>query len=268
MKKVKVLATLIVSVLVMSLVGSPVFAHEHEEARVRVLHASPDAPSVDVYVNGELTVEDIAFQDITDYLELEAGSYDIAIHAAGDDEAVYEQSLDVEAGTYYTVAAVDLLEGGDFRLEALVDDTTVEEGQLKLRVGHLSPGAPAVDVGLIDGDSLVEGAEFFAVTDYLELDPATYDLEIRAAGTTDQVLDLSDTTLEENMIYSVYAVGADADELDIVLVADEAYEMPEELPETGAGSAAESNTLPLMIGSASLAGLVLFVKTRKHATER
>lgn len=268
MRKVKVLAVLLVSVLFMSLLSLPVFAEGHEHARVRILHASPDAPSVDIYVNGDLTVEDAAFKDITGYLELEAGSYDIAIHAAGGEDAVYEQTLAVEAGNYYTVAAVDLLDGGDFRLEAFADDTTVDEGQLKVRIGHLSPGAPAVDVGLVGGDSLVEGAEFFAVTDYLVLDPATYDLEIRAAGTMDQVLDLSGTTLEENMIYSVYAVGTDASELEIVLVADEAYQMPEEMPHTGLETMNQSNSLFLIMGMVSLGALALFVSKRKYATER
>lgn len=264
MKKMKGLVVLSLVVLLMSLLQLPVFASGHN-AMVRVLHASPDAPAVDVYVNGEVAVENASFKDITGYLELEAGSYQIAIHAAGSDEAVYEQEVAVEAGTHYTVAAVGLLEDG-FRLEAFADDLTVDEGKSNIRVGHLSPGSPAVDVGLIGGDSLVEGAEFFAVTDYLTLDPGTYDLEIRAAGTTDQVLDLSGTTLEANKIYSAYAVGADPSSLDIVLVVDDAAQAPEAMPQTGFETTT-SMMMPLLVGLLSVGALGLFI-TKRRAIKR
>lgn len=198
-------------------------------------------------------------------VELEAGSYQIAIHAAGVDEAVYEQEVAVEAGTHYTVAAVGLLEDG-FRLEAFADDLTVDEEKSNIRVGHLSPGSPAVDVGLIGGDSLVEGAEFFAVTGYLTLDPGTYDLEIRAAGTTDQVLDLSGTTLEANKIYSAYAVGADPSSLDIVLVVDDAAQAPEAMPQTGFETT-NSMMMPLLVGLLSAGALGLFT-TKRRAIKR
>ncbi|PTL40088.1 peptidase [Alkalicoccus saliphilus] len=231
--------------------ATPALADSHgdENAMVRVLHASPDAPEVDVYVNGDAAVEGAAFQDITDYLELPAGDHEVAIFPAGEGgegDPVIEETLTVEGGMNYTAAAVDTLD--NLTLEAFADDNTVEEGMTKIRVGHMSPGAPAVDVGLVDGDSLFEGAEFFAVTDYLELDPDTYDLEIRAAGTEDAVLDLSGTELEADTVYSAYAVGADADELEVVLVADEAHAAPSEMPATGMGGASQSaNYLPLAL---------------------
>lgn len=254
-------------VLLLSLFAGTAFADGHgdDNAMVRVLHASPDAPAVDVYVNGDLAVEGAAFKDITGYLELPAGDHDVAIHAAGDYDAVYEQSLTVEGGMSYTVAAVDFLDGGDFRLEAFADDNTVGEGMTKVRVGHLSPDAPAVDVGLVGGDSLFEGAEFFAVTDYLELDPATYDLEIRAAGTEDAVLDLSGTALEADMVYSVYAVNA-LDSLEVVVVADEAHAMPSDMPQTGMGGASQSNTtLPLYLTLLAGAAALFVVFRKRHA---
>nr|WP_232318334.1 DUF4397 domain-containing protein [Salisediminibacterium beveridgei] len=251
--------------LMLSMFAGTAFADNHgdDNAMVRILHASPDAPAVDIYVNGDLTVEDAAFKDITGYLELPAGEYDIAIHAAGDDEAVYEQSLAVDGGVHYTVAAVDFLDGGDFRLEAFADDNTVDEGMTKVRVGHMSPDAPAVDVGLVGGDSLFEGAEFFAVTDYLELDPDTYDLEIRAAGTEDAVLDLSGTTLEADTVYSVYAVGA-LDDLEVVVVADEAHAMPGDMPQTGMGGASQSSTMLPLYLSLFAGAAVMFVLIRRR----
>ena len=62
----------------------PVSADGHENAMVRVLHASPDAPAVDVYVNGEVAVEGAEFKALTDYLTLPAGDYNVEIKPAGD----------------------------------------------------------------------------------------------------------------------------------------------------------------------------------------
>ncbi|SES41464.1 protein of unknown function [Salipaludibacillus aurantiacus] len=256
-----------VFMLLFGIFAGTALADGHEDnAMVRVFHASPDAPEVDVYVNGEAAVEGAGFKDITGYLELPAGDHDVAIFPAGEGgegDPVIEETLTIEAGHSYTVAATNLLES--LTLEVIHDDNTVDEGMTKIRVGHLSPGAPAVDVGLAGGDALFEGAEFFAVTDYLELDPGTYDLEIRAAGTEDAVLDLSGTELQENMIYSAFAVGEDADNLEVVVVADEAHHMPSEMPQTGMGGASQSNSfLPLILTFAA-GGALFFVIFRRKA---
>ncbi len=43
---------------------------------VRVIHASPDAPDVDVFVDGEAALEGVAFTDVSNYLEVPAGTHD------------------------------------------------------------------------------------------------------------------------------------------------------------------------------------------------
>lgn len=266
MKKMKWVTSSLVFLLMFGMFTGAGLADGHDDnAMVRVLHASPDAPEVDVYVNGDAAVEGAAFKDITNYLELPAGDHEVAIFASeanGEGDPVIEATLSVEAGEAYTVAATNTLDS--LALEVISDDNTVDEGMTKVRVGHLSPGAPAVDVGLVGGDSLFEGAEFFAVTDYLDLEPDTYDLEIRAAGTEDAVLDLSGTELQGDMVYSVYAVGAGVDDLEVVVVADEAHDMPSEMPATGMGGASQSNTfLPLLL-TVIAGGAVLTLFFRKR----
>src|SRR5688572_10788940 len=54
-------------------------------AFLRVLHLSPDAPAVDVFVDGagDPAVSDLAFPAGTGYLALPAASYDIDVAPAG-----------------------------------------------------------------------------------------------------------------------------------------------------------------------------------------
>ncbi|WP_335869516.1 DUF4397 domain-containing protein [Bacillus sp. 2205SS5-2] len=64
----KFFSIFVMLVMMMSLADGP-FAEEND-AMVRIVHASPDAPAVDVYVNGDTVVEGAAFKAATDYMSL------------------------------------------------------------------------------------------------------------------------------------------------------------------------------------------------------
>ncbi|MFD1020618.1 DUF4397 domain-containing protein [Thalassobacillus hwangdonensis] len=264
----KMLASIATAVLLLGVMATSVFADDHGDmAMVRILHASPDAPAVDVYVNDEAVVEGAEFKAATDYMEVPAGEHKVEIYAAGtkgDSDPVISTNVTVEAGMAYTAAAINNLE--NIELKAIADSMEVTEGMSKVRVGHLIPGAPAVDVGPIGGDALFSGAEFPMVTDYAELDPGTYDLEVRTTDGT-QLLDLSGTMLEANTVYSAFAVGT-ADSPEILLLKDYTM-MPNEMPDTGMGGATDSanSALPyaLGLGALVLAGGVVFFRRRSEA---
>jgi spore maturation protein SpmB len=82
------------------------------KARVRVIHASPDAPAVDVAVQaGAVVVNNLSYPTATaSYLELAAGTYPLEIRATGAATSVLKFSTPaLEAGKVYTVFAVDTL---------------------------------------------------------------------------------------------------------------------------------------------------------------
>jgi len=58
---------------------------EGNVASLKGFHASPDAPNVDVYVNDVLVLEDVAFGEVSDYLVLLSGEYDVAGVPTGAD---------------------------------------------------------------------------------------------------------------------------------------------------------------------------------------
>ncbi len=260
----KLFSSIAAAIMVMAMMGGAALADNHEggEGWVRVIHASPDAPAVDVYVNGEAVVEGAEFKAFTDYLALPAGDHEVEIFPAGDTEtAVISETLTVEEGMYYTAAAVGTLDSIELNLTQ--DDLTIGEGMTKVRAGHFSPDAPAVDVGLIDGDAVFSGAEFPGVTDFAELEAGTYDLEVRTPE-GDQVLDLSGTALEAGTAYSVYAVNTLDSIEPLVVTASAAESMPSEMPETGMGGAANQSNAGMMAVAAIAAGAALLVVFRKR----
>jgi hypothetical protein len=180
-----------------------------EPARVRVTHASPDAPNVNVHVDGETAFEDVAFGDATDYLELVAGQYRVAITAAEDrDTVVFEGDVSVEAGTDYTIAALGELTEDTFRPHLLVDDTRPPvSGISYLRVVHASPDAPAVDVTLFDGQFTLFGdLSFRQATEYRAFPAGTFPTAIRPAGGGEAVAEV-ELTLQSETAYTVFANG-------------------------------------------------------------
>jgi hypothetical protein len=236
-------ATLLATLGLLALVATPVAAQD--EAFVRVVHASPDAPNVDIWVDGEVVLSDVPFTAVSDYLALPAGDYNIQVTATGATDPVIDADLTLEVGTSYTVAATGLL--ADITATVLTDDRTPASGQAKLRVFHASPSAPAsVDVAVTDGPVLVEGLEYPQATDYLTVEPGTYPLEIRAAGEADAALTL-EATLAAGENYT--AIAMDGGEAGVqVIVATEAMEMPNTALGAPAAPIAAIGALLLAIG--------------------
>lgn len=200
--------------VILGALAAPVFAAD--EARVRVLHASPDAPAVDVQLDGQpiAALTNVPFGAISDYLKVPAGEHQVTVYPTGTTStAVIDAAVTVEAGKSYTIAATNPV--ASIAPKVIVDEPAMSGGSAMIRVVHLSPDAPAVDVA-VDGsspaDAVVKGIAFPDATGYLALDPGTYDLEVRVAGTADVALQLDPIMLDAGKAYSAFAIGSAAAE--------------------------------------------------------
>lgn len=220
------------------------------DARVRVVHASPDAPNVDVWVNGAVAISDLAFKEATDYMPLAPGEYQIQVTPAGGTaaDAVIDATVTLEASTDYTVAAIG--EVVNIQPLVLVDDNSAPAaGKSHVRVVHASPDAPAVDVAVANGPVLIENLAFGVAADYLPVDAATYDLQVRPTGADTSALDIFGFMAEAGTTYTVFAVGMAGDgSLSALPLVDAKAEMTTttsanpSMPATGAGGAATQAT--------------------------
>lgn len=181
------------------------------DARVRVVHASPDAPAVDVWVEGGIVFENVAFEEITDFVQVPAGVYNVQVVPTGTTmPVVIEADLDLMGGIDYTVVATDLL--ADINPVILTaDGGGPAAGNAWVRFFHGSPDAPAVDIAVTGGPVLFSNVAFQSGTEYLEVPAGTYDLEARIAGTMDVALALQGLPIEDGTVYTAYATGLVAD---------------------------------------------------------
>ena len=239
---IRKLSIVVTTALLFALLVVPAAFAQGSAAKVRVIHASPDAPAVDVFVNGNAVLTNVGFFAASPYLDLAAGTYrvQVAPTGAGAGSAVIDANVTIEAGKAYTIAAVGPV--ANIRPQIIADNLSAPAaGQAKVRVYHFSPDAPAVDVKLADGTTLISNLAFPDASNYLEVPAGTYDLQVTPAGGSAVVINLPGTKVDAGQIYSVFATNFVASITpQLAVTAPVATAAPAALPTTG------GETLPLV----------------------
>lgn len=180
--------------------------------RVMVVHASPDAPAVDIRVNNQVAVQGLAFPSNTPYVAVNAGSNNVKVSPNGTTVNVIDANLNFEAGKVYSVFAIDSV--SKLKAAVLEDNlATPAAGKAHVRFLHFSPNAPAVDIAVTGGPVLFANRVFndqagnMSLGNFTPVDAGTYNLEVRLAGTNTVVLALPGVPVTAGKIYTVFAKG-------------------------------------------------------------
>lgn len=173
---------------------------------VRIFHAAPQAPAVDVYIDGKPFVKNISYKEFSKYANVPKGIDKITLYVAGNDtQPVLEQDLDINAGSIFTMAITGNLDNlSVVPLEESIEQMPSRDNTI-VRFVHLSPNAP--DINILNGDSqLVEELEFREFSDYLPLPFGEYNFKVQNSE-TGKILGGINVTLNGNRIYSIYIIG-------------------------------------------------------------
>jgi Domain of unknown function (DUF4397) len=227
--------------------AAPAYAQGGGQAQVRVAHLAPDAPNVDVYVNGDPVLTDVPYTTVSEYLPLPAGTQQVTVYATGDTTSpVIDAPVELAAGGAYTVAAVGLVADDSLTAQVYEDDLRdPASGNAKVRVVHASPDAGPVDVIPRGGEALVSGLRFPDASPYAEVPAGTYTLDVNAAGTKKTALTVPDAKLASGGVYSAFAVGTVfADSLNVLLVQDNAGTSASASATASASASASSTASP------------------------
>ena len=124
------------------------------QARVRAVHASPDAPAVDVAVRGgPVLFQGVTFPNAADYRLVDAGTVDLEIREANTDKVVLRVSdVNLNGATVYSIFVLGLAGGQPpLRAVVVVDAPPLQACQVLVRqtpvpgvapVGTPQPGTP------------------------------------------------------------------------------------------------------------------------------
>ena len=216
-----------VSLLVADGSGVVELIDQDTPSTVRVVHASPDAPNVDVLVDDATppAIADLAFGDATDRIPLPAAEYNFKVVPTGETEpVVIDEDLGLVAGVEYSVFAAGLLADLDSTADdaqpigalVLTDDDRPVGTEAKLRVVHASPAAGDVDLYLVepaaditDIDPTLPGVPFLADSGYLSVPPGSYDVIVTPEGSKTPAIGPVNVTLDAGGVYTAAARDAD-----------------------------------------------------------
>jgi hypothetical protein len=200
-------------------------------ARVRVIHASPDAPAVDIYVDGAVALDGIPYKAATDYVSVPAGQRIFQVFVAGTQTKVAEVNVSLGGGASFTVIAAGFAaKTPALRLLLLQDILPLDMASGYLRVVHGAPSAPAVDVyvgapfqTLRNRTAALTNVPFAANSNYLPV-PANTGLMARVtpAGTRTIAIQSGRLSLPMGAVFTVIAIDnpGGATPFDFLLVQD------------------------------------------------
>ena len=182
------------------------------KSKVMVVHASPNAPNVDVRINNTIALTNVAYPTNSNYTELNSGANNIKVSPTGTTTYVIDATVNLDANKNYSVFAIDSV--NKIKAAVTTDDLTAPaSGKAHIRFFHFSPNAPAVDIAIAGGAVLFPNRSFndqatnSTYTNFTPVNAGTYNLEVRPAGTSTVALALPNITLTAGKIYTVFAKG-------------------------------------------------------------
>ncbi|HEX6790820.1 MAG TPA: DUF4397 domain-containing protein [Candidatus Krumholzibacteria bacterium] len=185
------------------------------KANLRAIHLSPDAPEVDIYFNGNATpsVTDLAFNEGTAFLSVDAGTYDVAIAPANTSvggAVLTVNDVDLDANKRYTAVAFSPVASIGALL--LTDDlSTPPAGQIRVRAIHTASAVGQVDIWNIPAVGsptiLYENVDFGVAGGYLTIPAGAYTLgfDVNNDGTPE--LTFTTPSLAAGTVANIFAVS-------------------------------------------------------------
>ena len=184
------------------------------QGRLRIVHASPDAPDLDVVVDGDTVATGITYLGSTDYLQLSAGGHVMQLSETNTSTTVIDQDVTVADNADYTVIVANTLN----EIEALVltdDNNTPPAGTIRVRAVHGAKAAGAVDIYVTDPGTdltltspVASNVLFGQALPYVEANAGTYQVRVTPTGSKDVIIDSGALTLVNGQVRTVIAVEA------------------------------------------------------------
>jgi Domain of unknown function (DUF4397) len=176
-------------------------------AKLRAVHASPNAPNVDILLDNTVVAPNVPFKAVFGFADVPSGARNVKVNAAGTSTTVINVTPTLAAGRAYTAYAVGFLAN----IEALLAEdnlTPPAAGSVKIRVIHGSPDAPNVDV-LANDNRVLTNVPFKGISDYLTVPAGSYTFKVNVTGTTTTATQAT-VNLAGGRVYTALAIGSAA----------------------------------------------------------
>lgn len=190
-------------------------------AFIRVLHAMPGGPSVDIYSGSTKIASNLSFKSISDYVSVKSGKNAIKITPAGKTEpSIVSEDKSLTKDKFFTLA----ITGKQKAALLFVNDSTGKEmtDKARVRVVHLSPGAPDVLItvpstrGTKGYTNLVAKPLAYQKSASKTVKPMTTTIQIRTQDGK-LVKEIGDVQLQAGKRYDAFALGEIGSSFDVLV---------------------------------------------------
>lgn len=178
------------------------------DPNVRVVHAAPDTPRLQVVLEGAPRTH-LDYAEVSDLFTLPTGERRVQLLVDGQTEAVIDLTSTLESAMQYTIIAAGI--AGSVEPIVLTDDPApADSAETRIRVVHAAPTAGTVDVYVTEpGAALATelptlmSMAFGDVSDYMVVESRTYQVRVATAGGTELLIDLPLLVLSSQRVLTI-----------------------------------------------------------------
>ncbi|MGN0143670.1 MAG: DUF4397 domain-containing protein [Clostridium sp.] len=173
---------------------------------IRFIHATPDAPNIDIYLNDNLIYSKLSFGNVTGYIPTTPGTYSVKLFKSGTKATpLITESLQVLSNSLSTINIT--FENNEIAFFS-IDDTDTDSNILLsyVRFINLAPTAPLLSLSLPNGITLFNETSYLETNNYYPISPGVYNFIVSTSdGNFSKYI--SDLHLTKNLYITIYIIG-------------------------------------------------------------
>jgi uncharacterized protein DUF4397 len=186
-----------------------------EVSALRFENASPDSPPVDIFLRGGQVVQGLPYASGHPYIFVNPGSGQlIEVRDNVTDDVLLDYTASLAAGSAYTFAFTGL--AGSRQGLLFTDDTSAASaGNFKVRVLHLAPLGPAMDLYITDANAdltaeqpLATGITYPNPSAYVTAPIGHKQLRLTESGTKTVLRDVGTFDFTSGQSVTLFLIGA------------------------------------------------------------
>ncbi|XOV91641.1 MAG: DUF4397 domain-containing protein [Bacteroidota bacterium] len=175
---------------------------------VSLYHGSPDAEGLDIVLNGSGQINALPFEyeDYSNYLNFYSGNRNLLLLDANNEFiTVLDTILNFDVDEVYSLFIADSLKSIEV-IQVKDSFPNIANGQTMIRIAHLSPDAPTVNIS-VDGDEVLSDVSFQDISDFLSVDGGRRTVEVSDAATDEVILTIPNLELLDQEYYTIIVNG-------------------------------------------------------------
>ena len=176
------------------------------KGHIRFIHAIPDAPGVDIYLDNKLIFTDLSFGNTTNYIAITPGTYSVKLFVSGTkNNPLITESLQIAPDSVSTVNIT--YENNEIAFFSIDDTHNMYNPFLSyVRFINVASTAPLLSLTLPDGRVLFNETSYLETNDYYPISSGIYNFIVSTAD-GDFNKYISNVKLDKNFFITIYMIG-------------------------------------------------------------